>query len=693
MLKKNLFYEVAVDLPIYTSLYYRIPEGLASLVDKGKRVVVPIGRRRSVGYVVGLPNTTSSGFIGGIEKSKIKDIIDILDEAPLFDDRHLALYKWISAYYFAPLGEVIRTAMVGETNPKSDKLFEKVGRKKHRKRKHKAPPLLNKENLTQDNHTLSSEQEKALNSINKGLHGEKFSPYLLFGVTGSGKTEVYLRAIKEALMLKKKAIFLIPEISLAPRFARILLAEFPDRVAIIHSGLTKRDRYEQWQGIKKGKVDIVVGTRSAVFAPLKDLGLIIVDEEHDPSYKQEEGVKYNARDVALMMGKLLKLTVVLGSATPSIESFYNTKVGKLSLLELTQRVEDKGLPKVDVIDMKGKQKDSVISEVLEKAIEVNLEAGLQTILFLNRRGFSSFILCKDCGYIYRCENCNVSLTLHKGNNILKCHYCNLSRRPPDRCTNCNGYNLMPVGLGTEKLEEKIRKIFPDAGIARLDMDTARKKSHRGVIDDVENGKVDILIGTQMVTKGHHFPGVTLVGVVSGDTSLGFPDFRASERTFQLVTQVAGRAGRGDVSGRVIVQTFNPQEGCFQKTICHDYPGFYEEEIAFRKETGYPPFLRIVSLRFEGKEEDKVSSSVKKIERICKGVFRKAPGFAKGITILGPSPAFLSRLRGKYRWHILIKGKEVKALHLFVREIQESALKRKALSGVKMIVDVDPVNLL
>ncbi|MFQ5901688.1 MAG: primosomal protein N' [Thermodesulfobacteriota bacterium] len=693
MSKKNHFVEVAVDLPIDTPLYYKIPKELIHNIDKGKRVVIPLGKRRGVGYVIDFPSLTSSAAINGIKIEKIKNIISILDESPLFDDHQLALYRWISTYYFAPLGEVIKTAMVGEVNPKGDKLkFEGIGQN-NRKKRSQSITLNTADNPISETHTLSSEQEKAFNNIRQGILEGNFSPYLLFGVTGSGKTEVYLRAIKESLNLKKRVIFLVPEISLTERFTRLLLAMFPNNVAIVHSSLAKKDRNMQWQQIKEGKIDIVIGARSAIFAPLKNIGLIIVDEEHDPSYKQEEGVKYNARDVALIMGKLFKLTVVLGSATPSIESFYNTTIGKFTLLKLTSRVEDKKLPEVEVVDMKGKAKGDIFSENMRKGIIANLERGFQTILFLNRRGFSSFILCKDCGYIYNCKNCNVSLTFHKGLNILRCHYCNLSKKPPDRCIKCHGYNLLPVGLGTERLEEEIRKVFPDAKIVRLDRDTARKKSHRGIIDKVEKGEIDILIGTQMVTKGHHFPGVTLVGVVSGDNSLAFPDFRASERTFQLVTQVAGRAGRGETPGRVIIQTYNPMESCFLRAIDHNYFGFYEEEIRLRKEAMYPPFLRLVSLRFDGKEDDKVSSVANKTEKICRGIITALPNLKKKITVLGPSPAFLSRLKGKHRWHILIKGRDVKSLHLFIRQVKEKMSKTRGLSGVKMVIDIDPVNLL
>ena len=328
---------------------------------------------------------------------------------------------------------------------------------------------------------------------------------------------------------------------------------------------------------------------------------------------------------------------------------------------------------------------------MKEAIKLNLSKGLQTILFLNRRGFSYYILCKECGYVSECKNCDVSLTLHRSQNLLRCHYCNLSLSPPDHCPNCNGHSLLPVGYGTERLEEEIEKAFPESRIVRFERDAFRKKSHQGVIEAVEKGEVDILIGTQVVTKGHHFPLVTLVGVISGDSSLNFPDFRASERTFQLIAQVAGRAGRGDVPGRVIIQSFNPQQSCFQMALKHDYMGLFREEIRYRKETKYPPFWRAINLRLEDKNSEKVQSSSKRVKNICDIILNKSPSLIKKIEVLGPAPAFLSRIREKYRWHMLIKGKDITVLHTFVREVRDKYLKSKTV--VKLIVVVDPVNLL
>jgi primosomal protein N' (replication factor Y) len=753
MVHNDLIVEVVLDLPIEKPLYYKIPEELNHLVKKGKRLLVPLGRRQAVGYVLKIVSVTDTDLPKSItSRGVLKDVIDVLDEKPLFHDRELKLYQWISAYYFAPLGDVIKTALVGEINPREDRrlsvtdegkkvagadnhdefdfevlhylhtkgvitynalvrkfkgkslchslsylkkkgLISETVNFKQRKRRNRSAEVLQGGKLTPHDKSfiLSKEQKNAIATINKGIQGGTFSPYLLFGVTGSGKTEVYMSALEETFKEGKKAIFLVPEISLTQHVTQLLLARFPDRVAVIHSGLTEREKYDQWQRIKNDQADVAFGARSAIFAPFKNLGLIIVDEEHDTSYKQEEGVRYHARDVAVMMGKLMGATVILGSATPSIESFHNAGTGRFRLLELPERIHKKELPEVEIVDMKKESKNEVISGKLKEAIQSNLSQGFQTILFLNRRGFSYYILCKDCGYVSECKNCNVSLTFHRSQNILRCHYCNFSLIPPRDCPQCHGHSLLPVGFGTERLEEEIMKTFPEATIARFEGDAFRKKSHRGVIKEVEKGAIDILIGTQVITKGHHFPLVTLVGVVSGDSSLNFPDFRASEKTFQLVTQVAGRAGRGQMPGKVIIQSFNPQEPCFQMALKHDYISLFNEEIVQRKETRYPPFWRTISLRLEDKKEEKVHLSSQRIRNICDAILKATPQLTRTIEVLGPTPAFLSRIREKYRWHLLIKGQEVKTLHTFVRKVRDTYLKSRM--RVKLIVVVDPVNLL
>lgn len=753
MAENDLIVEVVLDLPIDNPLYYKIPEELSHLVETGKRLLVPLGRRQAVGYAVKVSPATEINLPESIQsRGALKAVADVLDEEPLFHGRELKLYKWISAYYFAPLGEVIKTALVGEINPREDRrllvtdegkriseravhdkfafevlqylktreeiayntlvrkfkgiplcqplsilkkggfLREKISFKQRRRRGNTANAFQTEESIFSTEPIIpSKDQKNAIKIINTAIKAGKFSPYLLFGVTGSGKTEVYLRALEETFKEGKKAIFLVPEISLTQHLTRLLFSRFPDKVAVIHSGLTERERYDQWLKIRKNEVDVAFGARSAIFSPFENVGLIVVDEEHDSSYKQEEGVRYHARDVAVMMGKLIGATVLLGSATPSIESFHNAKTGRFSLLELPERVNKREMPAVEIVDMKTEPKNDVFSRRMKEAIKLNLSRGLQTILFLNRRGFSYYILCRDCGYVSQCKNCNVSLTFHKNQNLLRCHYCNLSLSPPGKCPNCEGHSLLPVGYGTERLEEEIEKTFPESRIVRFERDAFRKKSHKGIIEAIEKGEIDILIGTQVVTKGHHFPLVTLVGVISGDSSLNFPDFRASERTFQLIAQVAGRAGRGEMPGRVIIQSFNPEETCFQMALKHDYIGLFREEIGQRKDARYPPFWRAINLRLEDKNEEKVESSSKRIRNICDTILKRTPSLTKKIEVLGPSPAFLSRIREKYRWHMLIKGKDVKTLHTFVREVRDKYLKSK--TRVKLIVVVDPVNLL
>jgi primosomal protein N' (replication factor Y) len=583
-------------------------------------------------------------------------------------------------------------------------------------------------------HEPTDEQERAISAIYQGLRGKSFTPFLLYGVTGSGKTFVYLKAMEQAIALGKQAIFLVPEISLTLWPIRYLTSMFPGKVAVLHSGLSDGERYDEWRRIREGKVDIVVGARSALFAPLKKPGIIIVDEEHEPSYKQEEGVRYNARDVSLMMGKMFNLTVVLGSATPSVETFYNAKNGKITPLHLTKRIEDRPMPEIEVVAMRkgrgqgsapasskqgsgirglksqklearslpsnasiGSQRQEIISEKLQTLMQKNLGLSYQTILFLNRRGFSNFLICNDCGHAFQCLNCSVSLSLHKGAGLLKCHYCDMSMPIPDICPECQGRQVKPVGLGTEQVEEEVRKMMHGARVARMDRDTTRKKrSHQKILDAVDKGDVDVLVGTQMVAKGHHFPNITLVGIVSADTSLNIPDFRSSERTFQLIIQAAGRAGRGDIPGEVIVQTFNPDHFCLRMAAKQDYESFFEEELMSRKGLLYPPFSRLAILRFEGNKEADVKIVAEKTKRIidnllnysCSPLAKESEWGLKDVVVLGPVQAFLSKLKGKYRWQILLKGKDTKSLHEFIRSILRGLEERKH-GKVKLVIDVDP----
>jgi primosomal protein N' (replication factor Y) len=537
---------------------------------------------------------------------------------------------------------------------------------------------------------LTRDQEAVLSKILKGIHSKRFSPFLIHGVTGSGKTEIYLRSIEEVLNQGRESIVLVPEISLTPQLLSRFKDRFGENLALLHSGLGNGERYDQWRKIWKGEVKIALGARSAIFAPFKNLGMIIVDEEHDPSYKQEEKLKYHARDLAVVRAKQFEATLLLGSATPSLESFYNAERGKFNLLSLPERIEGKPLPRVELVDMK--RKEGLISEKVRIALQKNIEDKKQSLLFLNRRGFANFILCPECGFTLKCPNCSVTLTYHLRDYSLQCHYCDYRIKAPGDCPQCGGHRLQGMGIGTERLEEEIRALFPKTEVGRMDRDTtSRKRSHYQILKKLEAGKIDILVGTQMIVKGHDFPNVTFVGVVSADTSLHFPDFRSSERTFQLLTQVAGRAGRGETFGEVLIQTFNPDHYSIVKAKDHDFIGFYQEEMEFRKALEYPPFSRLINFRLVGNSEKKTKMIAEEMGRIAQSLLRK--GFRKGIEILGPSTAPFAKMRGKFRWQMLAKGKSPQLLHKFAEELPlrlEAHLKGK---GVNLDIDVDPISIL
>ncbi len=534
------------------------------------------------------------------------------------------------------------------------------------------------------------DQKRVLSEILKGIHSKRFSPFLLYGVTGSGKTEIYLRAIEEVLAQGREAIILVPEISLTPQLLSRFKDRFGENLALIHSGLGKGERYDQWRRIWKGEVKIAMGARSAIFAPFKNVGIIIVDEEHDPSYKQEEKLKYHARDVAVVRAKQVEATLLLGSATPSLESFYNAEKGKFHLLNLPERIEGKPLPRVEVVDIK--KEGGLLSDQVRAALRKNIEEKNQSLLFLNRRGFANFILCPDCGHTFKCPNCNVTLTYHLRDRSLQCHYCDYRIRAPGDCPKCEGHRLQGMGTGTERLEEEIRSLFPGTQVARMDRDTTlRRRSHLQILKGLESGTIDILVGTQMIVKGHDFPNVTFVGVVSADTSLHFPDFRASERTFQLLTQVAGRAGRGKIFGEVVIQTFNPDHFSILRAKDHDYVGFYQEEIQYRRALDYPPFSRFINFRLVGNSETRTKGMAAEMGRIGQSLLKK--GYGKGIEILGPSTAPFAKMRGKFRWQMLAKGKSPQLLHQFAQELASRMEVQIKGRGVNLDIDVDPVFIL
>jgi len=536
---------------------------------------------------------------------------------------------------------------------------------------------------------LTDEQEAALGAIGSAIATATFAPFLLHGVTGCGKTEVYLHATSQCLATGRSVLVLVPEIALTTQLEGHFLARFGTEVALLHSGLTPGERFDQWQRIVRGEARIVIGARSAVFAPLAKPGLIVVDEEHDGSYKQEDNLRYQARDLAVLRASLAGAVVLLGSATPSLTSYQHAVSGKYRLLTMRRRVADQEMPRVEVIDLRQVKTISgrppLFAPELTVALKENLAAGNQSLVFLNRRGYASLLICRACGQAVRCPSCAISLTLHQARGELVCHYCNHTITSRTLCSQCRSPELVPVGFGTERIEAELKAMLPSARIARLDRDTSgNRQEFLAILRGVHNREVDILVGTQMITKGHHFPHVTLVGVVWADASLNFPDFRAGERTFQLISQVTGRAGRGEKAGRVIIQALNPEHYAITAARQHDYQAFYREELGLRQGLQFPPFSHLVNLRFDGVEEHLVRRLAEQTAEVAKRLSRKGR-----ITILGPAPAPLSRLQGRYRWQLLLKGANRAELHGLCRTLNQD----REPGPVKLSVDVDPENML
>ena len=545
---------------------------------------------------------------------------------------------------------------------------------------------------------LYEQQEEVLKTIREHLEKGDYSTCLLHGATGSGKTEVYYRAVKYAIELGRQAILMAPEIALAVYIEGIFRSRLGERVAVFHSALSLGERYDQWMRMLKGDVDLVIGARSALFAPLSRLGLIIVDEEYDFSYKQEEAPRYHARDAAVVRGKMEKALVILGAGTPSVQSFQNSVNKRYQLLSMPDRINKRPQPEIEIIDMKAVsgtgKKHEILSPELKKAIEENVKAGKQAILFLNRRGFSRVYLCRSCGDSMRCPNCELALTYHQIDNLLVCHYCGFQARPKGQCPSCGNKSMKTYGFGTERLEGELAAIFPGARICRMDRDSTRRKGQSfKIIKQFSENKMDILVGTQMITKGYDFPNVTLVGVIAADFSLGFPDFRAGERTYQILSQVAGRAGRGEQSGRVIIQTFNPGHYAIQAATANDYEGFFQREKELRDELEYPPFSYLACLRFQGNDKNRTAEMARQISNETRALLGKWPKRGKELRVLGPADAPLSKLKGKHRMQVFVKCRDTGLLHYLLREIEGFSKKILRKSGVGMIIDVDPYQML
>ena len=539
---------------------------------------------------------------------------------------------------------------------------------------------------------LSEYQQRVLAELEQPLRTREYAAFLLHGVTGSGKTEVYIRAMRVALSVGRSALMLVPEIALTPVFSRRLRMHFGDRVAIFHSSLSRGERFDEWTRVRNGEAPIVIGTRSAVFAPTRDLGLVIVDEEHESTYRQQDSPHYNGRDTAIVRAQKEAAVVILGSATPSLESFHNANTGKYRYLQLPNRLANRPMAVAEIVDMrdvfKRHQKPKVFSDELLAAIAETHQKREQSIILLNRRGYSSFVLCRSCGESIQCPNCDVTLTYHRAEKVIICHYCNHREMAPQKCPNCEGKYIYYVGEGTQQIEEQLKKLFPAVSIARIDRDTAsRRGEFEKTLRSFGEGKIDMLVGTQILAKGHDFPNVTLVGVVSVDAGMALPDFRAAERTFQLLTQVAGRAGRGDRAGKVLIQTYHPYHYALRHASAQDYDGFYQEEIRHRLNHTYPPFVALASLLVHGSDFARVKSEALELRKELDRANNE-----RAARILGPAPAPLARLKGEYRVQLIIKCRNRRELRRLIDDALKALGERK-INLRSINVEIDPVSIM
>ncbi len=760
--------EVAIPLAIDKVFDYKIPEEWGELVRVGKRVFVPFGNKKTTGFVVGLKQ--SSGV------SVLKDIEDILDTQPVFDENMLDLCRWMSQYYVCSLGEALQAALPGlgdweektiislnkdkvkvqeaksprqtrcltrlplsgnallqrrsKPNELIDLLIEKkkvtVGQiKKALKWKNPtaflaqmekqgiitiqqkvekkkgisgAPTDVRVEESRQTEKftfVLTPEQKQAMAVLEPKMVEQKFGVTLLQGVTGSGKTEVYLRCASFMKSLGRQSLILVPEISLTPQTMDHFKSIFGDSVATLHSRLTQKESLAEWSKIKSGQAWVVVGPRSAVFAPLDKLGLIVIDEEQETSYKQGETPRYHCRSVALMRAKQNQALVLLGSATPSLESRYYAEKKEYGHIVFKKRILDRPLAQVKVVDMRTELKQAnktlLISSELKNKLSQCINNGEQALLFLNRRGFSTIVLCVECGYAFRCPACSVAMTYHLGINRLKCHYCLYETTLPQVCPMCSSKKIEKYGVGVQQVEAEARAMFPKVGVDRMDVDaTTKKNAHREILGRFKEGRTKILVGTQMIAKGLDFPGVTLVGVISSDTSLNFPDFRSGERTFQLLTQVAGRAGRGQKPGEVIIQTFVPDHYAIQAAKSQDYDAFYQKELKYRQELGYPPFSRMAQVIFKSTDLEMLQKASldfrKDLERAL------AAKKTASVKILGPAPCVIEKIKGFYRWQMLIRGAKRQEFAAFCQSELKLAKNKFELGRVLISIDVDPMGM-
>jgi primosomal protein N' (replication factor Y) len=667
--------DVAVPLPVEGTFSYLIPQELLESAKIGVRLQVPFKNRELTGYLVGLRPLKD-------EPHKLKPLIRILDQEPVLPQSILDLAKWIADYYGCSWGEAIENSL-----PKWVKYGKKADKALKKEKEEPAAAFEKREDLT-----LSPEQKIVFESLCAAFKKVKAKPILLHGVTGSGKSEIYIRAIRERLQEGRASICLVPEIALTEQIRHFFLHHFGNELEILHSKLSDNERFLAWKRLERGAKRVVLGPRSAVFAPVHNLGLIIMDEEHENTYKQETTPRYHAREVAAWRAQNENAVFVMGTATPSLESMRRAKTGEIEMLELKERIDHKAMPEVRVVDLKqvmqDRRKPVILSQSLVTEIESNLKKGEGTMLLLNRRGFSTHIHCPKCGWIESCKSCQVSLIYHQEDDQLLCHYCNYQKRVPTDCGSCGAPMLRFSGFGTEKVESEVAARFPSARIARMDADSVKKRgSHEVILKEFRDRKIDVLIGTQMIAKGFDFPHVTLVGVVLADVGLMLPDFRSAERTFQLLTQVAGRAGRGKIPGRVIVQTYSPDHPSVTCARTHDFMKFYQNELPARQEYRYPPFQRLINIIIRSKEENKAYQFGRSLREAIQEALKPE---ARTVEIIGPAPLPFYRLRGHFRWHIMLKCPLESGL---TGRVKTALNQVKKPSGVQFALDVDPMNIL
>ncbi len=734
MSDERAYAEVIVDLPVPQTdrvYHYHVPVDMRGSIAMGMRVTVPFGGRRLTGYVVGFSSTPAV--------AETRDILRVIDTEPVFTPELYALAKWVARRWLCPTAKALRTIaapvragaarFVETIHPPQGVSPEEVEEQLKRAPKQAAvwrtvqqcpgltrreladlagaspdviSTLISKGLLTVSRMSvarhpypwesepdsppvLSGEQEAAVRAIESGFDAGKRRMFLLHGVTGSGKTEVYLSAVRSILERGRQALVLVPEIALTGQMIDRFRARFGKRVAVLHSRLGAGERFDEWQRIADGAAPVVLGARSAVFAPLPDIGLIIMDEEHESSYKQEEDPKYHARDVVLARATMHKAVVVLGTATPALKTYSGAIKGVSGLLKLSRRIDARPLPKVSVVDLREEHRAGnrrVFSRLLVERIREKLAKSEQAILFLNRRGYSSVVLCRECGMVMRCPHCAISLTQHR-DGVLRCHYCGYKIPQPPYCPSCRSEHLSTLGTGTQKVEEEVESLFPEARVLRMDGDTVtRKYAHERILRAFSQGRADILIGTQMVAKGLDIPGVTIVGVINADTSLLLPDFRAAERTFQLVTQVAGRAGRGELAGEVIIQTYCPEHYSIQAASRQNYEQFFIREMGVRRKLGYPPFSSLARVVIRGGNEREVSEAAHTFRR------NLMPSGGDGVQIMGPVPAPIPKLKDQYRWHLVLKAPQARILRSLLRDTLER-FRRVSGRRVTVSIDIDP----